>query len=746
MKIFMTLLLGILLPVSFSGQEFFRGKVYSLENSENFRPLPGANIIWLGTDSGTSTDIFGNFELLKNSSSNKLIISFTGYKSDTLIITNQNYIEVKLLSEVFEVKDVEVTGKQSGIALDYFGTENTSKVTTKELQKAACCNLSESFETNPSVDVSFTDALTGVKQIEMLGLSGTYTQLTMENLPYLRGLMSNTGLGFMPGPWMNSINISKGVGSVANGFESITGQIDIDVNEPFDINGKPLYLNFYGDRDQRYEGNLNYRFNFGEHLAGITLFHSSRRQHEFDLNSDNFIDMPRINNLNFMQRFHFVTDSGWESQVGIQFLRDEKRGGTISNGGVSASDYSYGSDIDFINLFTKTGFVFPDHPERSFGVQLSYTGYRNSSQFGLRNYLGRQNSAYLNFIYQDMLIEGRLKYRAGFSFLYDNYDEAFSGMNFARVERIPGVFLETTFTPDEKITAVVGLRLDRHNFFGAFLTPRLHLRYAPDPDLVFRLTAGKGIRTPNILTENSSSFASSRNIFIRSDNTYGTGLPQESAWNFGLSTIYYFLYDWREATFSIDFHRTQFTRITIADLDQNPRAVNFYSVDDGAYSNSVQTELNIEPFESFSTRIAYRFLDVRQNYQSGWKSKPFISGHRILFNAGYSSERISPDDAQMLYDLTVQWFGSKRIPSTVSNPADFRIQESSPSFFIVNAQITRSFFENFDIYLGVENLFDFRQTDAIIDHENPESSYFDASMIWGPLNGRMLYSGLRYRI
>ncbi len=744
-KILLFILMTLALPLF--AQDMLTGVVKERDEKGNLKPLIGANIIWQSTSRGTTTDKDGAFELALTKESNILIVSFIGYKKEMITITDQHIIEVVLESESKELIDVEVVGEQSSSFQDYKGIENTTVITKKELQKAACCTLAESFETNPSIDVSFTDAITGVRQIEMLGLSGNYTQTTMEALPYIRGLMSNVGLTFVPGTWINAINVSKGIGSVSNGFESITGQIDIDMQKPFnDEEENPGFINVYGDNDQRFEGNLNYRYKVNENLSSMTLLHASSRQHRKDINSDSFMDMPTFKSFNLMQRWQYLSYEGWESQLGFQIVNDKKEGGTVNHDLNHGPTYKFGSTNKLFNIYGKTGYVFPDNEHQSFGLQWSYNSYGNSSRFGQKEYDGKEKNLYLNFIYQSELWNESHKFRTGVSYIYDEFNESFIANNYNRIERIPGAFIEYTYKPNEELSVVTGLRADNHNQFGWFFTPRIHLRYSPDPDWVIRAAAGRGYRTSNIFVEYASSFASSRSINILRSNNFGYGLDQESAWNYGLNVTYYFLYGYRDANLSFDIYRTNFDKVIIADIDSNPRQIAFSSVTDGAHSTSFQTELNIEPIQFFNVRLAYRFIEARQMINGTWMDKPFSAKHRAFLNIGFSTQKETMDDSQMLYDLTVQWFGTKRIPSTASNPVGLQSRVNSPSFFLVNAQITRSFSSLFDFYLGVENLFDFRQNDPIIDPGNPNGQYFDASLIWGPVSGRMIYSGLRYKL
>ena len=747
MKAIMIIFMITCFLVSLQAQEKLLGKVMEPSEYGTKQPLTGANIFWLGTTIGTTSDLNGKFRIECSAENRTLIVSFIGYDSDTLQINDHSkFIEIVLIKDSFETGEVEVVAKQKATFVDYLRVENSSIITQRELKKAACCDLSESFETNPSVDVSLTDAITGTKQIEMLGLSGIYTQTSMESLPFLRGLIANVGLTFVPGTWIQSINVSKGIGSVVNGYESITGQIDIGLAKPFHERQERMNLNIYGNNDQRFEANLNYRLGFGDKLSSVTLFHASSRQHEFDMNNDSFMDMPRSKTFNIMQRWKYANGEGFESQIGFQYVNDKKNGGNQGDF-VSANPsakYLFSLNQENINIYGKAGYVFLDSDYRSFGFQWSLSKYKNSSRFGNRLYTGDEKSGYFNFIYQSAFGSSSHKFRTGMSFLFDEYHESFNNNFYSRIEKIPGIFFEYTYSPDPTFSVVAGARADFHNEYDFMFTPRFHLRYAPNEDWVFRAVAGRGYRTSNIFVEYSPVFSSSRTVNINATNSYGYGLDQESAWNYGLNITHYFLYNWREATISIDLYRTQFENLIIADLDSNPGEVNFSSVEKGAFSNSAQVELNLELFENFHTRLAYRYLEVQNKINNVWKDKILTAKNRALFNLSYSTDNSA--FSGMAYDLTLQWFGSKRLPSTESNPEEYRARSNSPDFLIVNAQITKTFFEGFELYIGAENLLDFRQNNPIIDPFNPNSEYFDASLVWGPVSGRMIYAGFRYNL
>ncbi len=435
-----------IIPNMIFAQNTLNGLVKEQLSDGNANPLVGANILWKGTTVGTTSDADGRFQIPLTNDSNILIVSFIGYKSQTFTITNEKEIEVNLIPEASQISDVEVVGKTPSTEIDYLGVENSSTLTRKELQKAACCTLAESFETNPSIDISFTDAITGLRQIEMLGLAGIYTQTTMEALPYIRGLMSNTGLSFVPGTWIEAINVSKGVGSVTNGYESITGQIDIDMQKPFTVeNAKPLFLNFYGNNEQRFEGNLNYRYTLNDKLSSMTLLHASSKKHQSDRNSDSFMDMPTAETFNVMQRWQYRSGFGLLSHLGFQIVSDKQNGGTLNSFGNSLNSYRFNSDKKLINIYGKTGYIFPDNNQKSFGLQWSCNQYDNSANYGMRKYDGKEKNLYLNFIYQSPVINESNVLRTGVSFVYDELKENFISQNYNRIENVPGAFVEYTF-------------------------------------------------------------------------------------------------------------------------------------------------------------------------------------------------------------------------------------------------------------------------------------------------------------
>jgi outer membrane receptor for ferrienterochelin and colicin len=480
----------------------------------------------------------------------------------------------------------------------------------------------------------------------------------------------------------------------------------------------------------------------------MTLLHASSQQRETDDNGDLFLDRPVFTTFNAVQRFNFHDENGWEFQLVAQYLDDRKEGGTRQSSPQPdpASAFLYGTHTRYLRLNGKTGHVFEGKPYQSFGVQWSLGRYRTSSYYGPRDYTGAEETGYLNMLYQSILGSTEHVFRTGVSLLYDRFNEEFDQHPYARIERVPGAFFEYTYSPADELTVMGGVRADRHNAYGTMISPRLHVRYSPLEDWVIRAVAGRGYRTANIFAENATVFASTRAVSISPTGTFGYGLDQEVAWNYGLNLTHYFLIDYREATLSVDAYRTVFDKQVVADLDSYPREVGFSGVTSGSYANTVQAELNMQPLERLETRFAYRYMDVRQQLNGIWLQRPLTARHRALVNIAYATDQEEEGDPRTTYDLTVQWFGPKRIPSTTTNPAGLQARATSPSFATLNAQITRTLFAGLELYLGGENLLDFKQDDPILDPGNPSSPYFDAALVWGPVSGRMVYAGVRFKL
>lgn len=718
--------------------------VYEEKENGKLIPLYGANAYWLGTSKGVVSDDKGNIELPLTDETNKLVVSFVGYGADTLDISKPVHYNI-ILKNGSVLGAVDVVYHVKSTTLSRLSPIKTQNIGEGELMKAACCNLSESFSTNPTVDVSFTDAVTGTRQIEMLGLAGPYVQITRENMPDIRGLASVYGFTYTPGPWVEGIQLNMGNGSVVNGYESMTGQINVELKKPEDSD--KLFVNLYRNQAAMTEANITSAIPVSENWSTGFLAHGKYLDKKNDNNTDGFIDDPLIKQFIGVNRWKFYGKKGLAGQFGLKGTFVDQTSGQVlfeeyKDKG-TANAWGAGMETTRLEGWAKIGKVFPAKPYSSVGLQLSGTYHDQNNYFGLRSYDSQQNSLYANLIYQSRFGSSVHTYKTGASFAYDQIDEsvvANSSWLFDREEVVPGAFFEYTYTPNDDFSFVAGIRADNHNNFGTFYTPRVHLRYVPFHETILRLTAGAGTRTANIFAEHMGIFATSRNIYIENDasldNPYG--LDQERTWNFGVNLTKNIHLGAREATLSLDFYRTNFDKQIISDYDVDARSVYLYNLDGESYANSFQAQFDYELVPRLDVRLAYRFNEVKRDYKTGLLDKPLASQHRAFINLAYATQN------EWRFDFTLNWQGEKRIPTTADSPVAYQLADYSPDYFIGMCQVSKTINKKLDIYAGVENLFDYRQDNPIVSVNDPFSDYFDSSLVWGPIFGRKSYVGIRY--
>ncbi len=711
------------------------GIVYEKEEATQKTPLIGANVFWLGTTQGVATDEEGKFELPLRKDSKRLVITYIGYLSDTLNIQTQTYVEIALASN----NSLDVIVIEDSKSLDR-ETITSELLTTKDLRKAACCNLSESFETNPSVDVSTTDAVSGGKQIKMLGLDGIYAQILRENIPTIRGLSARNGLGFIPGTWVKSIDINKGAGSVVNGYESITGQINVELAKP--ENSERLLLNGYLNGNGRVEGNLNTAIRLSDKWSTGLLLHASTLNNAVDMNEDSFVDTPLYTQLNAINRWKYEGEN-FKMQLGIRAMYDDKTAGQNDfRKGQERSPtlpYGFGAETQQGEVFGKLGFLSKSNPSQSLGIIFSAAHHRQDSFWGLNTYDATQNTLNLQAIFQTSLGD-KHQIKTGVSYLLDEYDELYqvnqtqsTTFDRERKESVPGVFVEHVFNPSLRLGIVSGIRVDFHNLYGTFASPRLHAKYELNRNSILRLSVGRGLRVANPIAENIGFLISSRSLSIAND------LQPEIAWNYGGNFTQKFSILKQEATLTLDFYRTDFQNQAVLDLDTDAQQILIYNQEGSTWANSFQANLSYPIMKSLDLTVSYKYYDVKTRIQGRLEEAPFVAKHRFFSNLAYATK-----GDKWEFDFTTQWVGSQRMPTAGSEGQAMPLR--SPYFWLFGGQITHKINDKWDVYLGGENLANFMQDNAVIGGENPFGQGFDAGMVYGPVMGRVLYAGFRFTI
>ena len=752
------------------GQDTLRGVVFEEDAQGRLVPLVQAHVYWQSTSVGTATGPMGSFAIPTVPQTKRLVVRYLGLAPDTLFIRDSKALRV-ILKPASGLAMVEVSEERASSFIQRAEALSTKVLTEAELFKAACCNLSESFETNPSVEVSYTDAASGVKQIQLLGLSGSYVQMLRENMPTMRGLGTHTGLSLIPGTWIDEIQLTQGPGSVVNGFEAMSGQVNLEFKKP--NLEEPLVLNGYLNQMGRSEVNAIVSHRLLRHWTAAWLLHGNRMDGSPDVNKDGFLDLPTGFQANGLARFFYDNQQGLSAQINLRRVRDQRQGGQLGYNHDSSpveqpGVYGLSSRMDQGEVFGKLGYVFPAHRYRSLGLLWSMGLTDLANRYGWRNYSGRQESGYVQGIYQDILGSSRNRYRVGWNLMGDRTHEQVDtlALDWAsnarrmdhRMEWVPGLFGEFTLDRGRSLW-VLGGRVDYHNRYGWQFSPRIHWKSDLDEKSQLRIGVGRGFRVASIWAENQGAMVSSRALRVQGLETTlepdgrgaAYGLNREASWYTGLHYTRDFRFRYRSARWGVDLQQQWFTDQVIADYDRSPGALWLYNQPGRSWSRSVQVEMELQPMKRTEVRLAYRLQDVRSDYLPTLTTnpggttglirllrRPMVPVHRAMVNVAYRTKK------RWEWDATMQVFGSKRIPFTASNPQGTQMPEQSPAYAVLFLQVTKNFKKG-AFYIGVENLGDFRQRQLILDSGNPFSPYFDASLVWGPAIERMVYVGFRAR-
>ena len=739
-------------------------------------PLVGANVYWAGTTVGVATDIDGRFQLEPVKSTNLLVTSFMGYHNDTTEVSAHSELTIVLVSDLV-LEEVNITERKMAVLRSRVSPLQTETITGEALCMAACCNLSESFETSASVDVAYSDAATGAKQIRLLGLSGTYVQMITENTPNIRGLAQAFGMEYIPGPWMEAIQVSKGTSSVLNGYEAIAGQINVEYLKP--QTQDPISLNAMISTETHAEVNATGGWDLNDKVSTGILFHAHNMSLELDHNHDGFLDMPKNTNVNLLNRW-YVKTGDYTGQFLVRGLYDRRQGGLTKEATASASS-PYKIDLNTwrVDGFMKNGYVFNPELGTSIGIITAASYHNQQNGYGARQWNAAQTNAYLNAIFQtgfddeaiDPWDNHQHKLTVGLSVNYDGYVEAAEGLGDAvigvlgdgvrrldRWEVTPGVFAEYTYTYKDKVTLLAGICEDYSSTYGFFTTPRMNVRFAPFEWWTLRGSVGLGYRSPNAIADNAAYLASNRMYHFDVSK-----LTQERSMNTGLSTVFYIPMGKRELQLSGEYYYTKFLDGVIADMDRSLHGITLYNMHDvdGAqyFSHNWQVEANMEILRGWTMTAAFRYTDVKQTSFNSkqWeyllRDKPLQNKFKGIITTSYQTPLKT-----WQFDLTAQFNGPGRMPD------GFVVPSGSKQYFTdamgqvhhkwypqLLGQITK-YFRTWSIYLGAENITNFTQDNPIVGavsehgYVDPSSINYDASMIWAPIHGWKMYLGFRWAL
>ena len=717
-----------------------QAKVRGVVKDNAGAPLPGANVAWVNTKVFAVTAEDGSFSVDKPKDSETLVISYIGFENDTIHVDSENVKLEIVLREGLSLGEVNVVRRRFGTTKLRSSAMNVDIISSAELSRAACCNLGESFVTNPSVDVSYSDAATGAKQIKLLGLSGTYVQMMTENIPNYRGAAAPYGLGYVPGPWMQSIQVSKGSSSVKNGYESITGQINVEFKKPQLPEADWVSANLFASSTGRYEANADATLKLSKRWSTSLLAHYENETMAHDANHDGFADIPRVEQYNLWNRWAYMGDH-YVFQAGIKALSEWRNSGQVNHGGNPGQElYKIGIDTRRYEAFTKNAYIFNKEKNTNLALILQGTFHNQDAVYGHKLYDVDQTNVYASLLFETEFSKQH-SLSTGLSFNYDGYDQRYRLRNDVELPRlksfekesVPGAYVQYTYNLEDKLILMGGIRGDYSSMHGFFVTPRAHVKYNPNEFVNFRLSAGKGYRTNHVLAENNYLLASSRKVRIAGD------LDQEEAWNYGASISSYIPLFGKTLNLNAEYYYTDFLKQVVVDMDTDPHEIAFYNLNGRSYSHVFQVEANYPLFKGFTLTAAYRFTDAKTTYNGELKERPLTSRYKGLVTASYKT----PLEIWQ-FDATLQLNGGGRMPSR------YILEDGTPSwsarygsFEQLSVQITR-YFRHWSIYVGGENLTNFKQKNPIIDAANPWGENFDSTMIWGPVHGAKAYIGIRF--
>lgn len=629
------------------------------------------------------------------------------------------------------------------------GALNGMVMGRQELFKAACCNLGESFVNNPSVDVNYSDAATGAKQIKLLGLAGTYVQMLTENMPNYRGAAIPYSLGYVPGPWMNSIQVSKGCASVKNGYESITGQINVNFLQPEDE--KKTEINLFGDTDSRVEANVTSNFHINKKLSTEILAHYEDQFKKHDENDDGFIDKAAVRQGHLQNRWAYLGDK-YIFHGGIAALIEKRNGGQMYGHHSNTDNKMYpldekpqeypsrfkiNIDTQRYEAYMKHAYVIDKENGTNVALMTSASLHKLEAIYGMKDYDINEKNVYASLMYETNFTKMH-NLSLGLSLNHDYIDQDYkdhrgvgSWVSIMDKETVPGAYAQYTFDWNHKITAMAGFRIDHSSLYGTFCTPRFNVKYSPADFFTLRLSAGKAYRTVHAYAENNYLLASGRKFIV-------DPLRQEEAWNYGATTAWNIKISGRLLKLNVEYFYTHFNNQAVIDYDSNPKEISIGNLNGKSYSHTFQIDANYEIVERLQVTAAYRLNDVKTTYGGHLLEKPLQSKYKALLALSYKT----PLELWQ-FDATMQLNGGGRMPKPYeTSDGTMSWHNRFHAYEQLSVQVTR-WFRHFSVYVGGENLTGFKQKHPIVNADKPWSSEFEPTMVWGPVLGRMFYAGIR---
>jgi outer membrane receptor for ferrienterochelin and colicins len=745
MKVHLTLAM-ISLTISLNAQTI-SGKLFGKEGKSK-DILPGGTVRWINAEAGTVANENGVFELSTFGVSDKrLVASAIGYISDTVTLNGKTYISIILEKDAQQLATVTITDRK-GAYISNLSVNQAEVINQRELTKAACCDLAGCFGTQASVQPQTTNVVTNAQELRILGLSGVYNQVLFDGMPMIQGLTYTYGISSYPGTIVNKIFVSKGTNSVLQGYESISGQINLvpihpDNTDRLFVNG---YINSFGEKQE----NLNLSSAIGKKKKWHTLLavHAVQPAGRIDGNDDGFLDLPLLTRYMAYNKWKYGDDTkeGFAFQVGLRIVDEKRVGGQVNYDASqdSGSSTIYGQSVKYTQpeAYVKSAYRISD--DHTISLMMSGFGQQQTSWFGTTSYNAKQVNGYINLQHEWLWKDKHLlKYGASYRLQELNETVAFADTTLKRTYAgkyetrlyVPGFFAENTFHWNaDKFVLITGIRTDHHQRWGWFVTPRGMLKWNINSKNTLRSTVGSGWRQVNLFSEQVNLLASSRDI------VFAETLKPETAVNWGFNHTFRFEVGEMTGTLSEDFYNTYFTNQSFPDYDADPTKAIIRNFTGVSQSNGLQMEASLNFFKQIAFRVAYNYLDVYRIQNGSKVLLPFNPTNRAMSALSYSTK-----NKHWQADINAHWFDKMRLPDRSSSPVEFQRPAYSTPYTTFNVQLTFKW-KTLDLYTGCENVGNYRQLNPIISADNPFGQYFDLSSVWGPTRGREVYFGVRYSI
>lgn len=710
----------------------------------------------------TYTDQNGYFDISNISQGSHVIeVSYVGYKNyeTTIEISDSTVHNVTLAMDLTSMEEIVVTGnlKKTYISNSPIKIE---VVTLKQLNTylpSASATLVDNIKLINGVQEVVGCGVCYTNTISINGLPGQYTAVLIDGSPMYGNLASVYGLNGIPNMMIDRFEVIKGPSSTLYGSEAVAGVINIITKDP---KKQPLLnLDLMTTTHGELFTNVAIAPKIGKHV-GYIGFNSANVGRWEDSNKDLFNDGVNLDRYALFTKWNFDRANGKTFSIAGKYLYEDRRNGVkefLDNRAyrkLRGSEKIYGESI-----YTKRYEVFGTYEFDVQGLKLDFSAshHDQDSRYGDGKYNATQNIAFSNLVYNKPIKKHDLIF--GATARYNYYDdntlatqEITKGdtLNKASRQFIPGIFIQDEFKYNNHWTVLGGLRLDHYNAHGIIASPRVNVKYSLDDWTTARLNFGTGFRIVNLFTEDHAFISGQREVVITEK------LNPEQSYNYSININRKYLALGGIGSIDIEGYYTYFTNKIIPDYD-TPGKIIYKNL--GGHSQTKGVSVSVSQNFQFPLSI-----NIAGNLQSVTQTEPDDNGKMITTDIVHAPQWSGV--ATLNYDLKkwgVLLAYTASVTGTTALPEVYDVDNSgtqmstprstkSKPWSLHKFQATKTFKNNFTLYGGVSNLFNFVQRSSpLVGWNDPNanvgfSQYFDTSYAYAPNHGREFYLGVRWQM